>query len=332
MTEGLSPFTAEELEQGDILPEKIASIAHDVDISEGRRLDHMLRLSSEVSDELKKRTALRFALRGSVAMYVLLNELRDIDSAKELMVLEQRISGGKNDFDVSVPPESVSSLMEDLHFSDDDKTKQRSVISLKSGRAMVDVLGRAELPGLPWVDVRVGNTLVPVVGAMEGIFERMSILAEPPTENGKPIERQVKWGVDIKILKAYLMIKNGWSETQLDTELAQGWDTYQQDIRYSGVKPIVDRFRGGEPAEDIIREALGSKGEGPVEDAGIAVRKLIPDIEDTLLQSLTHPRDADDFGQALRRVMDIIRPSSDYTEVEATAETEYSKLLQPPSS
>jgi len=227
----LSSYSTEQLGEEGVLPEKIASISHDVQVAEGQRLTHMLTLTTEVTNAVKEKTQRPFVLRGSVAMYALLNDLKSHNQVQNLTMLEQRIAGGKNDFDVAFNPDEVEGAMNDFGWNEQEKANRRSVFGLAHGKAMVDISGRVQLPSFPWVHVDVNGVSVLVVNPMEGILERMSILSDSETP-----DKQIKWGVDVRILKAYLIVKNSWSEEQLEAELSKSWDKYQDDIRYQGVQ------------------------------------------------------------------------------------------------
>lgn len=273
-------------------------------------------LTSEVTTAVKAKTQKPFVLRGSVAMYALLNELRSNNQVQNLMMLEQRIAGGKNDFDVAFLPDDVEGAMNDFGWDEKAKSDRRSVFNLAEGEAMIDVLGRAQLPNFPWVSV-------PVVSPMEGIFERMSILSNDETPN-----KQIKWGVDVKILKAYLQLKNGWDNEQLESELARNWEKYQDDVRYQGVQSLIERHRNGEKAESIVRGLLRIQEGTSDLDLEKTIKNLFPEVQDEIINKLLNPSSTEEFELAVKSIVDIsTKPKTDYVTMSSRASSNYLRLI-----
>ena len=319
----LSPYSTEQLGQEGVLPERIASISHDAQVAEGQRLTHMLTLTTEVTNAVKEKTQRPFVLRGSVAMYALLNDLKSHNQVQNLMMLEQRIAGGKNDFDVAFNPDEVEGAMNDFGWNEQEKANRRSVFGLAHGKAMVDISGRVQLPSFPWVHVDVNGVSVLVVNPMEGILERMSILSDSETP-----DKQIKWGVDVRILKAYLIVKNSWSEEQLEAELSKSWDKYQDDIRYQGVQGIVKRHQTGESASSIVESFIGSQKASNDLSLEDRLRRLFPAISEDMINNLLNPNSLEVFESTVKSVIDLTaKPKMDYATMSSQASVNYSNLL-----
>lgn len=318
----LKAYTPVELGSEGKLPERLVSISHDIHVLEGQRLEHMLCLTGEVVTEVRTKTDNPFCLRGSVAMYALLNTLREQDHVRDLSVLEQRVAGGKNDFDVAFQPESVAIVMVELGFSTEEKKDRRAVFPLIHGGAMIDILGRNQLPHFPWEIVDINGVQVPVVGAFEGILERMNILADPKVE-----DKQIKWGVDIKILKAYLQIGQNLSDEQIEFVLDGKWRQYQEDIRYQSVGAILDKNNTGQMPRSIITEVLGNEIHvGEIVE--IALIRKFPSLNEDDVRALIEPNDIEEFEENLKKVIDIASPPFvEYADLSEKASKAYTKLL-----
>lgn len=71
-------------------------------------------------------------------MYATLNELRSEQEVRRLLILEQRIAGGKNDYDIGVHPESLNKSMIDFGWDIGAKKILRGTVG--GGEEMVDLM------------------------------------------------------------------------------------------------------------------------------------------------------------------------------------------------
>jgi len=250
----LAPYSKEQVTKGEKLPERISSIRHDIETGERLKLDYVLEQVGNVSQAVASRTDKRFVVMGSMGMYITLNELRPDGS--QLMLLEQRIASGKNDYDIGVHPETATAVMTDFGWDEERQKLNRGYVG--EGRQMIDLLSRRELLHFPWRQAEIAGVPTSIQAPEEMIFEKMSALISPGIEDegetkGEVRVREIKWGVDIKLLKTYLMEKNSWSEDQVETHLAQRWDDYvidhllastTPDIFSANMRGLIDRTAG----------------------------------------------------------------------------------------
>ena len=191
-------------------------------INESEAVDLVLEKIAEVSRSIKERTRECFVILGSMGMYATLNESREQEGG-QLLILEQRIAGGKKDYDVGVHPESLNRVMDDFGWDSEAKKLQRGTIG--GGKEMIDLMGRRELPHFPWRETEINGEKILVQSPEEMIFGKIEALINPGAdEQGESNVREVKWGVDIKLLKTYLMQKNGWNDEQVEAHLSQKWN------------------------------------------------------------------------------------------------------------
>ncbi len=323
----LRPFTQEQVIKGEKLPEKISSVTHSVEAGEGLKLDLIIDRISKVVHAIKSKTEVRFVILGSMGMYAILNELRA--NGTQLMILEQRIEGGKNDYDVGVSPEFLVQVMDSFEWNDKAKHLQRGYVG--GGSEMVDIMARRELTRLPWKETEIDGNRFLVQSAEEMIFEKMGALINPGVdEQGGSRIREVKWGVDIKLLKAYLAIKNGWNDKQVESYLSQRWGDYVEDTRYQGMGELVDLVKSGIPVAEVIKTALKKRlGKTDIGDLSQELTNIFGEQGKQQIDSLLISPTPEQFEANLRALMDL-RPGKklSYEEASAQAEQEFDKLVR----
>lgn len=323
------PYTKEQITEGEKLPERISSITHSVGAGEKLKLDLVLENIGEVSHSLNERTKERFAILGSMSMYATLNELRSGQEGGQLLILEQRITGGKNDYDVGVHPEYLNQVMGDLGWDDEAKNLQRGTVG--DGKEMVDLMGRRELPHFPWRETEIGGEKILVQSPEEMIFEKMGALIEPGTdEQGESRIGEVKWGVDIKLLKTYLMLKNGWDDAQVESHLSQKWNDYVEDTRYQGIRELSNLVENGSPVENVLRDSLQKRlGKTEVGDLRQELLNLFGEQGEEQIDSLLSASDASQFETSLRELIDLRAGEKiSYEEARKKSEEEFSKIVE----
>lgn len=328
----LAPYSKEQVAKGEKLPERISSIRHDVETGEMLKLDYVLEQVGNVSQAVASKTDKRFVVMGSMGMYITLDELRSDGS--QLMLLEQRIASGRNDYDIGVHPETATAVMTDFGWDEERQRLNRGYIG--EGWQMVDLLSRRELPHFPWRHTEVTGIPTSVQAPEEMIFEKMSALINPGTEDegetkGGVRAREVKWGVDIKLLKTYLMEKNSWSEDQVETHLAQRWSDYIEDTRYQGVAELTERVAKGESVDQVVRDEIKRRlGKTQVEDPKSELEKILPGASDEIEQLLSSPT-PDIFSANMRGLIDRTAGKRlTYEEASKLATQEYNVLLKTP--
>lgn len=323
----LRPYTKEQITEGEKIPEKISSITHSVEAGERLKLDLVLEKVSEVSRSIKNRTRERFVILGSMSMYATLNELRA--EGEQLLILEQRIAGGKNDYDVGVHPESLDQIMDSLGWSSKEKSFQRGAIG--NSREMVDMIAKRELAHFPWRETEINGEKFLVQSPEEMIFEKMEALINPGAdEQGESRVKEIKWGVDIKLLKAYLALKNGWDDEQIESHLSQKWGDYVEDTRYQGVRELVGFVEGGIPIEEVVKTALQERLKKT--EIGNMQRELLDLFGNQgkeQIDSLLLAPNAQQFEASLRALIDLRAGEKlGYMEVSKKSEEEFSELIR----
>ena len=322
----LRPFSIEQITQGEKLPDKLSTIRNEVGKIEGLRLNYVLDKVSQTQEAIESKTSKRFVVLGSMAMYPLLSELRV--NGRELMILEQRISGGKSDMDIGVAGEEVASVMEDFGWDDVAKGKKRGFIA--EGNLMVDVLSRKEKPHFPCQKVLVNGKEVQVQSPEEMIFEKMSALLNPaPDDNRKPRLGEIKWGVDVKLLKAYLMEKNQWSSEEVENHLANKWGYYLEDTWYEAVREIMEKANEGEPIESVLKSALEHKEGKPI--IGTVKQSMISEFGvggETTVDTLLASNSKEEIDKLLRQLVDFkLQPALSYQEATERADVKFQSLF-----
>lgn len=325
--DSLTPYSQEQIAKGERLPEKLSSIRHEIETGEKLKLDYVIEQVAEASKAIKSKSDNRFVILGSMGMYTTLNELRE--NGQQLMLLEQRISGGKNDYDIGVHPEKLKQTMANFGWNEQTISLQRGRI--ENGNQMLDMMGRNELPHFPWQATTIQDQEVNVQAPEEMIFEKMSVLINPGNdENSETRMREIKWGVDIKLIKTYLMMKNGWSDTEVEAHLAKKWDEYIEDTRYQGVSGLVERVAGGESVGVVVIDALRKRlGKEEIVDAKQELLGVFGQGAENTIQSLLASTSDTEFSAHLKALIDIQTGSRlDYGEASQQATKEYSSLLQ----
>jgi len=322
----LAPYSKEQITKGEKLPEKISSIRHDVETGEKLKLDFVVEQVANVSKLIKTKSENKFVILGSMGMYITLNELRE--NGEQLMLLEQRIAGGKNDYDVGVHPEKLGETMVSFGWNEETRKLQRGRVG--EGSQMVDMMGRRELAHFPWRQTEVGGQSCFVQQPEEMVFEKISALVNPGSEdNGEAQMREVKWGVDIKLLKTYLMVKNDWTEVEVENNLARKWEDYVEDTRYLGVAELADRVGKGESAEAVIKDELQKRLGKQVENPRAELLTLFRQEAEPAIQKLMASTSAPEFSDTLRGLVDLrAMPRFTYAEASQKATEAYTRLLE----
>jgi len=322
----LRPYTKEQITEGERLPEKISSVTHAVEAGEKLKLDLIIGQIGEVVHTIKDKTQERFAILGSMGMYATLNELRA--DGNQLVILEQRIEGGKNDYDVGVRPEALGQVMDSFGWGDEAKRLQRGYVG--EGREMVDIMARRELTHFPWRETEINSNRFLVQLAEEMIFEKIGALINPRAdENGESRMREVKWGIDIKLLKTYLAIKNGWDDVQVELHLAQRWGDYIEDTQYQGVTELVELVRSGTPVEEVVKTALQKRlGRTDIGDLNQELANVFGEQGKQHIDSLLASATPQQFETNLRTLIDLrVGKKLSYEGASGQAEQEFDKLI-----
>ena len=317
----LKPYTDEELKHGsEQLENNISSISHDVEAGEKLKIDVVLDNLKNVSRDIANKTSRRHVVLGSMGMYARLNELQD---GEPLMILEQRIAGGKNDYDFGASPENFEEIMTDFEWSSDNREKRRGFIG--SQKQMVDLLPRVELPHFAWESIKLDGQAVNVQSAEEMIFEKMTILLADKEQGPK----EIKWGVDIKLLKAYLAIKNGWTVQEVEDHLESRWNDYVEDVRYSGIGELVESVRAGNPVPDVLRKALVSRTGNDVTDLSRSLVEFFDEKNDIRVNALIASKTPEEFSGNLSLLAGKMQgpPALSYKVAADQANNEYSAIL-----
>lgn len=162
----LSSYSSEQMEKGEAFPEKISSLSFDVEAGERLKLEFIMERLEDLLQRVREKTNREFVVFGSMGMYILLHELKK--QGEPLMILEQRISGGKNDCDIGVDDDDFEKIMDDFGWNTKAKELHRG--KLPPNTQIVDLMKRKHLSRFPWKEIRIGNSKCLVVNPEEMIF------------------------------------------------------------------------------------------------------------------------------------------------------------------
>lgn len=338
----LRAYSTEQLQTGESLPARISSIAHEVGVAEGKRVEYMLAEAGSLASEIKAVTNRDFHYLGSIAMYAHLSQHRGSEGS-HLQILEHRIAGGKNDFDVAFSVQDyLGGVMDE--FGWDEEAKRLSRGKVGSSTVMVDLMGRDRLPSFPPETVTYEGQEIPAQNVEELLFEKVQALVDPGSDDsGTTRGREIKWGVDIKIIKAHLLMLQreedpGYSEDQLDAYLSGRWLVYQKEKREAElswsegtISSLEEKIKGGTSVHDVLAEAVSQQLDVPIEEVKQDLLKSVAAIldgDEALAQRLVDVT-ADGFRALMREVLERRMPAPiSYEEAMRRAEEEYAKLLE----
>lgn len=325
----LHPYTIEQLSTAErILPERIAEINHDVETGERRRLDVVLESATEVAHNVSKKTRERFAFMGSVGMYALLNEMKHKNpQVGDLMLLEQRIAGGKNDFDVCVEQGKRQTVMQEFGWDREHIEISRGVVG--TGKQMVDLGERQEKPEFPWQAVTLNGETVYVQNPEEMLFSKINALVSPALDKDGSIgRREIKWGVDIKILKTYLMVEKGIDDQKLNAYLAKRWEVYTESERYGSVTQLAEQFNSAGNVQQLLTPVLEKMLDRPIADLRADLISSVGNGSEELIDGLLAVTDKEAFVGIMRAVVDhrAGKPMT-FEDAQQKASVQYTQLL-----
>ena len=327
----LQAFSIEQLSTTEkILPKRIAEIAHDVEAGQRRRLDVLLDGASEVATGVASKTKERFAFLGSIAMYTLLNELREKNpQVGDLMLLEQRIAGGKNDFDVCVERGKKQKVMDEFGWNSEQQALTRGHIDAE--RQMIDFIELQEKPDFPWRTVELKGETILVQNPEEMIFNKIDALVNPGLDDeGKQRTREIKWGVDIKILKAYLLVDKGMSPEELDTYLAEKYKIYAEGEKYGSVMQLAEGFGTTVTVQDLVKPVLEKTLGRTSQDIRADLITFAGAGSETIVDTLLQVTNKDSFIDVMKTFIDHkMGKLATYQEAQEAATLQYNKLIQP---
>ena len=326
-------FDAYNLEQlsSEILPERISSIHFDVEAIEGKRLDRNFERIEISTHNIKKHTDEKFAYIGSMGMYPLLNELKDLDEkVGDLAILEQRVSGGKNDVDVAFLPGKIRKVMlEDFGWDSEAVSKQRG--KLEGYDATLDIMERGELEHFPWREVTLGNETFFVQNPREAVCEKINaFLTDNYDEKGELTSNEVKWGIDIKLLKTYLIVSENVTPEELEEGLSEDWEVYikgkvdKYEEYYKVIKDVSELLNSENTPEEVIK--------GFVSDTELEVKEFLkykyPFADEEEIRSVLESDNKESFYLSLKKILDKNKPvHRTFDEAQDLASKEYEKLL-----
>lgn len=319
--EVLRAYAKEDLKKPDLLPEKLSSVNQDIEATDRLRLDVVLEEIAKNTKAIKAATSKRFVVMGSRAIYALMNQHRQEEG--DLMALERRIAGGKNDFDIGVNPAEFESVMNDFSWHGENRAQNRGSVGEVGG---IDLNSRAELKDFPWVETEVNGEKVLVQSPEEMILEKVDALVSPGRDDSnQEREREVKWGIDIKLLKAHLALTTKMDDSQLEGYLGQKWNTYI-DQKYLGqVLPIIEAVKNGMSAEISIASLLNV----PPENVATELTKMSGESALPIINDLLDPNKKDQFRDNMAKFafMRLGRTNYDYPQASSIAIEEFNKIV-----
>jgi hypothetical protein len=310
---GLSPYTLEELSLIN-LPQKLAEHTNEVELEQEKEpyeqtINNLVEVSRELNSHMAEE---KYAFTGSMSMYALWNDLMEKSPDINIRrILNQRIKGGKNDFDIAITEARKEVVMtEKLKFDDDAKAKQRGVI----GNHMVDIQVRPVMNDFPYKEVQLGDQRVFVQNPVVGIFERMSALAYPQIGNdGKDNPKEIKWGVDTKLLKLYVMLSENLTEDQLEEKLKNLWDKYQEGKRYEYAEYLASQVKLGKDPKELLLPSINKllKESISTEDLQEKIKGIFPNVPLEVINTMLYTGDDKVFLNSMKEVIDLVTPKPD---------------------
>lgn len=307
------------------IPESFSSINNDLRVSEGSRFDYFVGQIADASKSIKWKTDERFVFLGSAGMYSYVEGLREDGNA--LPIIEERIKGGKNDFDVGVHADVLTKTMGDFGWDDVAREKQRGFIG--GGTEKVDLMARHELPSFPWQKHEIRGNQIYTLSPEEMIFEKLGALASHGADRRGENPGEVKWGFDIQVLKSCLMKEGGWSEQEVEEHLSDMWERYSEEKRYAEVPQIVENFKQNGSAREALRDVLLRRGVIKSEDDEIEEKMLETFGEQNrqVIRNLLESGNEEDFETSLRNLIDAwLGKKMSYQEVSRIASQKYKGL------
>lgn len=323
----LAPYSWKQVTNGEKLPEKISSIRNDLETGEKSKFDFVLEQISNASKAISSKTDNKFVILGSMSMYVTLNEIRK--NNQKLVLVEQRISGGKNDYDIGVHPDELLPTMTDFSWNEETKKLQRGRVG--NGGQMIDIMSRKELPHFPWRQTEIENQKIYVQTPEEMIFEKINAYVNPRADkNGESTIPEIKWGIDIKLIKTYLVIKNNWSEKDVENHLNEKWNEYIEDTRYQEVPELTQRVASGESVGQVVSDVLKKRiGKEQITDVKQELLKIFGHESETTIQALLSSSSDTEFSENLKNLIDLQAGAKlSYKQVSQKATQEYTNLLK----
>ena len=325
--ESLAPYSWEQITKGVDLPEKISSIGNDLETGGNLKFDFVIKQIADASKAIRAKTNNKFVFLGGMGMYATVNEIRK--SGQQLTLLEQRISKGKNDLDIGVSPDELQSTMLDFGWSEETRKLQRGKVSGSS--LMIDIMSRRKFPHFPWHQSEVMGQKIFVQSPEEMIFEKIAALVNPGTsDNSESRIREVKWGIDIKLLKTYLTIKNNWSESYIEKYLSKRWGNYIEDTRYQGISELSEKVAKGEGVDKVVTDALKKRlGKEQIAKVKQELIYIFGQEAETHIKALLSSLGVNEFSANLKSLIDLQAGAKlSYKQASQKAAEEYTKLLQ----
>jgi hypothetical protein len=264
--DSLTAYSKTELAgKGIELPLNIQSLAHDVKSIEQHEVRNQVEQTFELENDLERLATVKGLKRcvlGSNGMYLLFEDLRQ--NGAELQLLELRCQRGKNDFDIGVAPNTavtdIWQFSQWISADGDNNTMGHGVLT--GTQRMVDFLPRTELPNFPWRAIEHEGVTVYVQQPEEMIFEKIHALARGINNEPNP-----KWGIDIKLLKHYLMQSAEFeNETQLEMYLSEKWTQYQEDQVEVNYRHFAQALDTGSSITTLLSQALKVESEGELHE------------------------------------------------------------------
>lgn len=321
----LDSYTLDELKNTS-LPENLTSTAHPIQIEEGEsEYSKTIKNLGEVVGELNSRLGdEKCAFGGSMAMYLLWDNLKKEDNSIDITDrLNERIRGGKNDYDLILESGREDIVMQKLGFSDSDMSRRRGFV----GNHMVDVLGCSEKRSFPNKEVVVGGQEFYVQNPYDSLFEKLTALAYPQIDDsGNERPKEIKLGVDVKLYKLYLQRSEKISEDELNEKLVELWSKYKEETREVRAKETALEMDLGKSARDIIANMFKMPFSSDEELISKA-QELYPNVPADLIVDLIGSVDKKSFTVNITKVFKIVDKDSDsYLEMHSKAEENYSAI------
>jgi hypothetical protein len=285
-------------------------------------VDRMIR----VNKRIQARSAVPFAFWGGMSLYAY---LLDIDFY-DFNLVKERTQNGKNDFDIGVSITDISRIMDDFNWREE---KSNQAGRVRPGWEIIDVMVREKLPSFPSRQVEIKGTVLTLAAPEEMLFQKMQAMATND-ESWPDKPGEVKWALDIRLLKTYLAKTLKLSRLKLEEYLRKNWSTYikeksnmSRQKQYEVIDNITTKIKKGLSPKSGIDEYFKIRFGEAEHETQEQLIMVFGQNEAINIQALVNSKTAQEFEKIFKKIIRDSYKSTTYEDVLAKAETAYANLL-----
>jgi hypothetical protein len=205
--------------------------------------------------------------------------------------------------------------------------KQRGRI----GNHMVDIQVRPTIKDFPYKEIKLDEERILVQNPIEGILERMSALAYPQIGNdGKENPKEIKWGVDIKLLKLYVKLSENLTEEQLEKNLESMWVKYQEGKRYEYAGYLASQVGEGKNPRELLLPSISKllNEDITINELSYRIKEMYPTVGEKVIDDILDSNNSEVFLTNMKQMIDNISPKLDsYEEMSRKANENYYAIV-----